>query len=368
MTSFRNRIRTAATQVEAQVARAGRVFNRGDPDVLEIKSYHGHGTQERLFLSGRVVRHRGVREAGADTGRGANLLNTARRVLNVPVAGVGVQVTLQDRAWAGETDEEGYFDLEVDLPEPLPTDRVWHEVAVQMTGAHARNRGQTRATLRVLVPLPDADFGVISDIDDTVVRTDVTNWLQMVRIVLFTNAHTRLPFPHVDALYKALQAGPTGRGMNPVFYVSSGPWNFYDLLEEFFRAHGIPEGPIFLKDYDPSLKELLGGGHHEHKMGLISMLFATHPELPWVLIGDSGQEDAEIYREVVRENPGRVRAVYIRDVTAEGRARDVHAIREEVEALGTPMRLVRNKTEAAEHAAGEGLIAPGAHPSLWAGA
>ncbi|MDQ3604874.1 MAG: App1 family protein, partial [Gemmatimonadota bacterium] len=86
--------------------------------------------------------------------------------------------------------------------------------------------------------------------------------------------------------------------------------------------------------------------------------FDTHPDLDWVLIGDSGQQDPEIYREAVREYPGRVRAIYIRDVTNPARDREVHAIADEVAAMGVEMRLVEETVEAGEHAAANGLITP----------
>jgi phosphatidate phosphatase APP1 len=75
-----------------------------------------------------------------------------------------------------------------------------------------------------------------------------------------------MPFDHVDLLYRALQLGPDGEGLNPIFYVSSSPWNLYDLLEEFFRVHGIPEGPLFLRDWDFSPLKLLRMGHQDHKL------------------------------------------------------------------------------------------------------
>src|SRR5690606_1902175 len=83
---------------------------------------------------------------------------------------------------------------------------------------------------------------------------------------------------------------------------------------------------------------------------------------PFVLIGDSGQEDPEIYREAVRRHPGRVKAVYIRDVTPGARDADVRAITEERAGEGVEMVLVRDTVEAARHAAARGLIDPAALP------
>jgi phosphatidate phosphatase APP1 len=179
----------------------------------------------------------------------------------------------------------------------------------------------------------------------------------MLKIVLLTSAHSRMPFDHVDSLYRALERGTTGTKHNPIFYLSSSPWNFYDLLEEFFRVHDIPEGPLFLRDWNFSPRKLLGMGHQEHKLVRLRHLFEVYADLDWVLIGDSGQEDPEIYREAVREYADRVKAIYIRDVSPPARGREVHAIADEVRAMGVEMLLVEEKTEAAVHAAENGLIA-----------
>ena len=74
------------------------------------------------------------------------------------------------------------------------------------------------------------------------VRSSATNALKMAWIVLLNNAHTRLPFAGVNVFYEALQRGAEGRDLNPIFYVSSSPWNIYDLLEDFLDVHGVPAG------------------------------------------------------------------------------------------------------------------------------
>ena len=164
----------------------------------------------------------------------------------------------------------------------------------------------------------------------------------------------------MGAFYEALQRGADGLANNPIFYVSSSPWNIYDLLEDFLDVHGVPEGPLFLKDWSPTVL----GKHKGHKLGIISTLLDTYPDLPFVLIGDSGEEDPEIYSQVVRERPGRVRAVYIRDVTSAERDAEVRAIAEEVRGLGVEMVPVPDTAAAAEHAASAGLISPGAVPDI----
>jgi phosphatidate phosphatase APP1 len=181
----------------------------------------------------------------------------------------------------------------------------------------------------------------------------------MARIVLLSNAHSRLPFEGVADFYRALQLGPSGEDFNPIFYVSSSPWNLYDVLEDFLDVHGVPGGPLFLKDWSPTTLR----DHDRHKLGAIRTLLATYPDLPFVLIGDSGERDPEIYRQIVQEHPGRVRAIYIRDVTTRERDAAVHDIAGELNDIGVEMLLTVDTVEAAEHAGRRGLISPNALPA-----
>jgi phosphatidate phosphatase APP1 len=151
---------------------------------------------------------------------------------------------------------------------------------------------------------------------------------------------------------------PTDNVWHEIAYVSSSPWNLYDLLVDFFDIRGIPLGPLFLADWGLSTDTLLTPAHRVHKIPTIQNLLETHPRLPFLLIGDSGQQDPEIYLEVVRHNPGRIPVVYIRDVASAKRDAEVHAIAEEVRRAGSEMVLAKDSAAAAEHAAARGFILP----------
>jgi len=125
------------------------------------------------------------------------------------------------------SDREGYFSVVLDGLDVKPG---WHEIELELMHHPIRAKG------RVLVPSPRARFGVVSDIDDTVVWSNVGNKLKMVLAPALSNARTRKPFPGVAAFYRALHAG-----VNPVFYVSKSPWNLYAPLAEFLEAHAQVE-------------------------------------------------------------------------------------------------------------------------------
>lgn len=352
---------SAANAVEQRFDRLrfGAKRRLGLLDPFEILPYRGYGTRCELFLKGRVLEERGITSSGQYATVWDNLRNMARRFASDEVPAARVRASFGDHQVETLADEEGFFDVRFELAEPLGGPAGWHPVELELFHPSSPGGGPVRSTGQVLVPT-SADFGVVSDIDDTVVRSSATNVLKMAWIVLLNNAHTRLPFEGVNVFYEALRRGMEGRDLNPIFYVSSSPWNIYDVLEDFLDVHGVPAGPLFLKDWSPSVL----GKHRTHKLGIIRTLLGTYPDLPFVLIGDSGEEDPEIYLQTVREHPGRIRAIYIRDVTSAERDAEVRAIAAESRSLGTEMALVTDTAAAAEHAASLGLIAPDAVPEI----
>jgi phosphatidate phosphatase APP1 len=323
---------------------------------LEVLPYRGHGTDRRLFLRGRVLEEKGISRSMHDDTLWENLRNMARRFGSDEIAGARVRAKFGDVEARVVADEEGFFDVRLDLEAPPPEAAGgWHAVELELLHPESPGAGAVRSTGHVLVP-GRARFAVISDLDDTVVHSSATNVAKMAWIVVRNNAYTRLPFPGVAAFYEALRRGPEDGLENPVFYVSSSPWNIYDLLEDFLDVHGLPAGPLFLKDWSPTVL----GKHHDHKLGIIRTLLATYPHLPFVLIGDSGEQDPEIYRQAVIEHPGRIEAIFIRDVTSDERDAEVKEIAAEVGEMGSPMFAVPDSATATEHAASMGLVSPDA--------
>ena len=329
-------------------------------DAIEVAAYAGYGTPDHVRLLGRVL-ERGGTAATARDSAWRNFRNTLHMLESDEIPGARVRAYFGGRTWEATTDDEGYFGFELTPNRPLTPG--WHEVVVELLGSIAGGAG-TRGVGRVLVPPPIADLGVISDVDDTVVRTAVTELLMLIRIVFFTNAYTRAPFPGVAALYRSLRDGPSGAGQNPIFYVSQSSWSLYPLLRDVFDLNGIPFGPLLLRDFGFFGDRSPTVGKDDQKLSRIRDVLRTYPNLPFVLIGDSGQHDPEIYRQVVREHPGRIRAIYIRDVTTAKRDRAVRAVAADLRALGVPMVFAADSVAAAEHAATLGLISPAAVPAV----
>ena len=346
------------------------------PRPFEVVPYLGYGTGDEVFLKGRVLEDKGVSLGTPEATRWRNLVNTYKRFVSDEVPNAELELRFGGVRRRLVTNEQGYFDTAAALELPggasesasgatndtvSMTEEGWAEVEVRLL--KPTRGGEVSTKSAVLVPPAGAAFGVISDIDDTVVQTDATRWVRVLSSVLFGNAYTRLPFKGVAAFYRALQGGGDGERHNPLFYVSSSPWNLYDLLLEFFRAEGIPRGPLMLRSWR-------GGGfapseHGSFKSREIRRILDMFPHLPFILIGDSGQEDPEIYHDIVSAYPGRILGVYIRNVSRNpDRPEAIARLSGRIKELGSTLVLADDTLAAAQHAAGRGWISPQALPEI----
>jgi phosphatidate phosphatase APP1 len=358
MARWREIVAQIAGDVETQFdALKQRLDRRIGDEPLQIVAYRGYGTATQLVLSGRVLEQTGARAAADHDSVWDNLLNTYRRFATDEIAGARVLIEYGGARQEVVTDEEGFFMARLELAAPLLNEPIWREVTLTLLEPLRTNAVSMSAIGQALVPPPGAQFGIISDIDDTVLQSSATDLLKMARLVFLGNARTRLSFPGVAALYRALYEGATGPFINPIFYVSSSPWNLYDVLTDFFALQDIPAGPMMLRDWGLSNRELLPTDHHSHKMTSIRQILDFFPNLPFLLIGDSGQEDPEIYRDVVHLYPQRILAMYIRDVSRNPeRDAAINALAEEVAAAGSTLILAADTPAAAQHAAAQGWI------------
>ena len=302
--------------------------------------YLGYGTPRALMLCGRVLEDEGIRPALDNASRWRNLVAFYKRLESDEVPGARVRARFLGTVTDTVADKEGYFSFAINTRGRLGPG-LWQEVALELV----EPRADVRASGHVLVPSTRARFGVVSDIDDTILYSHVTRKLRMVLTAALANARMRKPFKGVAAFYRALHAG-----VNPIFYVSKSPWNLYAPLVEFLELQDIPCGPLFLRDFGAR-------GAAEHKARSIARIFATYPKLEFVLIGDSGEKDPEVYSEIVRAHPKRVRVIYIRsiDVRPE-RIAAVERLIERVRHSGCQLVLAPDSEFAAAHAAAEGLI------------
>ncbi len=304
-----SRIEMAGDNIRFAIKRR---FNRIGP--VTILPYRGYGNQQQVSISGRVLEIARLDDPNPEDSLWQNFRAMLRRYSSKEIPFVRMSATFQQQTIIIETDDDGYFQVTFPVdPALLSPEQLWHLVHFELLERIVPGQEKVTAVGEVVIPDSKSDFGIISDIDDTVLISHTTQLFKVLKLSLAGNASTRMPFRGVTTFYEALQKGRTGQAHNPFFYVSSSPWNIYDVLADFFSRNGIPKGPILLRDLGISETKFIKEKHSAHKPVKIRQILNTYPDLPFILVGDSGQHDPEIYRQIIREFPGRILTAYIRD-------------------------------------------------------
>lgn len=326
--------------------------SRGQGQIV-LQPYRGFGTGDEVYLVGRAFKQPGA--LSSSQGLWADLRNLMLLFRRRSIANAALVARCNGAEERVTTDRDGYFRIHIRPGEPPPADHHWHEIELALA-----DYPETRAKGRAFVPPPTCRFVVISDIDDTITETGVANKAVMLWRLFLRGAESRTAFPGVAALLRAFHRGCSGSEMNPMLYVSRAPWSIYEVLEAFFHLHRIPVGPVmFLREWGMTWESPLPRRSKGHKLELIRDMLKLYDELPFVLIGDSGQRDPEIYTQIVREHPQRVLAIYIRNVSHDpNRLRAIENLALQVVEAGSTLLLASDSMAMARHAAEHDLIAP----------
>jgi phosphatidate phosphatase APP1 len=332
-------------------------------DVI-IFTYRGYGNEDRITIRGRVLEQSSLAKPNVHDSTWTNVKAMARRYMSREIPFVLLKAKFQDSETDVKADDEGYFHLETSFHQPLADDQLWHTVKFKLLDRLYAEPREIIGFGEVMIPDKKSYFGVISYIDDTILISKTTHRIEIIRMAMTNNAKTRMPFKGVSAFYRALQKGKDGSQHNPIFYVSSSPWNMYDLLADFFELNNIPKGPILLRDIGISETKFIKEKHASHKLDKIRRILSFYPKLRFILIGDSGQHDPEIYQQVVEEYPGRILSIYIRDVTNPMRNEVVKSISADLSKKGVELIIKQDTTEAASHAELKGYIQAGSSETI----
>ena len=214
---------------------------------------------------------------------------------------------------AGMSGANGHFSQTLQLPaaetdrllEKRPADGGWLKFE-----AITRRNDPRRFTGRVQL-IGRRGLSIISDIDDTIKHTQVRDHKAVLRNTFLRKFE---PVPGMPELYRDFAANGAA-----FHYVSGSPWQLYPALTALFGTNGYPLGSFHLKHFrlkDSSALNLLLS-QEKTKTEAIEPILAAFPGRRFIMIGDSGEQDPEIYGKIARKHPKQVVAVCIRNVTSE---------------------------------------------------
>ncbi|KAG6036349.1 hypothetical protein E4U41_005741, partial [Claviceps citrina] len=195
------------------------------------------------------------------------------------------------------TDDAGHFNVRAAL-RFIPT-----HVRVLAAGNETLS-----ATHEIHITEPSG-VSLISDIDDTVKRSNIAGGAREIFRNTFVRDLGQLCVEGVREWYADMH--DMGVSMH---YCSNSPWQLYPVLATFFKVAGLPPGSLHLKQYSGMLQGIFEPVA-ERKKTTLARLVRDFPGRKFLLVGDSGEADLEVYTELALANPGRVLGIFIRDVT-----------------------------------------------------
>lgn len=255
--------------------------------------YTGYGSPGWVRVMGRVLLSR----VDPRPPRRLEKIRGWRSFTTFPVQGAPVVIEADGRRHEAHADRGGFIDVvvEADLPPG------WGAVRLSSAGAEP-------VDAPVLVVDPQTRFGIVSDIDDTVMVTALPRPLLAAWNTFVLDEHARMAVPGMAVLYERLTAAHPGA---PVLYLSTGAWNVAPTLTRFLSRHLYPPGPLLLTDWGPTNDRWFRSGW-EHKRKTLARLATEFPDISWLLIGDDGQHDQAIYAEFAAAHRNNVAGVAIR--------------------------------------------------------
>jgi len=265
--------------------------------VPTVIPYMGYGSPGWIRVLCRVVLGRPEDSAT----RRAEKVRGWRSFFSIPAREPEVTVTVAGVTHELELDRGGVVDarIEVDLAPG------WHTVVLDTTDSEP-------VEAQVFVVDPAERFGLLSDVDDTVMVTALPRPFLAAWNTFVLDEHARRTVSGMPVLYDRIRVRHPGA---PVVYLSTGAWNVAPTLRRFLDRNLYPVGPLLLTDWGPTHDRAFRSGR-EHKHTQLRRLAEEFPEVRWLLVGDDGQHDEELYAEFAAEHPDRVAAIAIRQLSA----------------------------------------------------
>ncbi len=256
----------------------------------------GYGGARWVRVLGRVI----LRKPGVPPAERLTNVRGWRSFTSVTVRNAEVTVDAGSRRSRIHADRGGVLDGRVtaDLPPG------WNSVSLTI------DDGDT-VDAPVFVVDDDVDFGIVSDVDDTIMVTALPRPLLAAWNTFVLDEHARTPVAGMAVLYERLVQAQPG---TPVVYLSTGSWNVAPTLTRFLSRNLYPRGALLLTDWGPTNDRWFRSGP-EHKRQSLERLADEFPGVRWLLIGDDGQADERIYGAFADSHADHLAAVAIRQLT-----------------------------------------------------
>jgi phosphatidate phosphatase APP1 len=273
-------------------------------DDLALQLYPAYGDARGFTIEGRLIERRELQDTSADDRWWTNLWRNLRQLINDEESGVAVTVRIGQTSWTAKTDDEGYFRIDAEA-------RVadgWQEIAASAPNV------TTQATGSLLIVPAENRTGIISDLDDTLLISEVNDKSDLLGNTFLKNPLQRTAVPGAAQFLARSLSGNPRPDTAAMIYLSASPRQLSNPIVNFLAHNGFPRGVLITKKVtndttsDPITDQIA------YKTAKLENILARLPHVNFILLGDDGEKDPEIFHAIRIRYPDRVQSVWIRHV------------------------------------------------------
>lgn len=311
--------------------------NEKPVSIIFLPSY---GNDKEVSIRGIAVRDDISYESNAYDSWCKNMLRNIGLFYLHPIKDTRIHLFFNGKTIRSKTDKQGFF--EIKAQDFGKVTFGINQVNGQVQGILKKTLQKNTTGLITIKPINDKTIGVVSDIDDTIQKSYITNKFKALGTILFKNNKTQEKIIGVPELYNSLDKNNDGNINGDIYYLSGSPTQLIERIKGFLSNNNFPLGSIDLKRIgkDNLFQQM------DYKLSKLRPLFNTYPDKKFILFGDNGEKDPEIYKQISKEFPNRVIAIYINNVTND----DKNSSRYE------GIILTNNTSESADDLKNKGLI------------
>ena len=270
-----------------------------------ILIYHAYGNAHQIVIQGRMEEKKTFSKAKEDDNWFQNIWRTVRQVKGDEIKNKTIFALIHGEKFETKGDDEGYFEFNITTQKAIKTG--YAKIALNIDG----NSNAHEAEVMVIGAEPLV--GIISDFDDTMIVSDVTNKIKLGYNTVLKNYKQRIVVPTMLKRFEQILAQNPKDAPSTLFILSGSPQQLFFAVEDFLDFHHFPKHTLILKKAHGDHKDPLTD-QFAYKTQKIERLIKLYPNMRWVMFGDSGEKDAEIYKFIKKKYPKKVISFHIRDV------------------------------------------------------
>ncbi len=268
-----------------------------------IYIYNCYANSKRLTVHGRVLNERKFQETKKEDNIFVNFIRKMGYIFNDEKKDVNITMRIDQKNFSSVTDDEGYF--EFDLSFDKKTFYQNQKIIFYLT-----KEKKIRTICQPYIPSDKEQTGIISDFDDTVIISDVTNKISLAYELLLKNYKQRQAVKNMASLYKEILKKSPDR---PLFFITGSPNQFNEVINAFLDFHRFPKRTVITKKIHGKNSYSIFK-QKEYKSNKIKKLIKLYPNIKWALFGDSGEQDRSVYLDIAAKFPSHIKEIYIRDI------------------------------------------------------